>query len=89
MSIITYLIYLALAVYAWLIVGRALLSWLRPRPGSALSRIDRLLYRVTEPYVSLFRRLLPLARIGGLGIDLSPLVALLVLFVAMQIVVRL
>ncbi len=89
MSIIAYLIYLALAVYAWLIVGRALLSWLRPLPGSALSRIDRLLYRATEPYVSLFRRLLPMARIGGVGIDLSPLVALLVLFVAMQIVVRL
>ena len=89
MSIVAYLIYLALAAYAWLIVGRALLSWLRPRPGSALFRVDRLLYRATEPYVGLFRRLLPMARIGGLGIDLSPLVALLVLFVAMQIVVRL
>ncbi len=89
MSLIAYLLYLALAAYAWLIVGRALLSWLRPRPGSALSRIDRLLYRVTEPYVSLFRRSLPMARIGGLGLDLSPFVALLVLFVAMQIVARL
>ncbi len=89
MSTIAYLIYLALAVYAWLIVGRALLSWARPRPGGALSRIDRLLYRATEPYVSFFRRLLPMARIGGLGMDLSPFVALLVLFVAMQIVARL
>ena len=89
MSTVAYLIYLALAVYAWLIIGRALLSWLRPRPGSALFRVDRLLCQATEPYVGLFRRLLPMARIGGLGIDLSPLVALLVLFVAMQIVVRL
>ena len=49
MNAFIYLLYLAITVYAWLIVGRALLSWLRPTPGSVLFRIDRLLYRVTEP----------------------------------------
>ena len=89
MSLIAYLIYLALTVYVWMIVGRALLSWVRPTPGSVLFRIDKLLYLATEPYVGLFRRVLPQARIGAVGFDLSPLAALLVLFVAMQVVARL
>ena len=83
------LIYLAVMVYAWLIVGRALLSWLRLRPGSALYRIQGVLYDVTEPYLSLFRRVIPVARGGGLGIDLSSLAALLVLFIVLQVLARL
>ncbi|MFA4966511.1 MAG: YggT family protein [Thermoleophilia bacterium] len=79
------LIYLAVMVYAWLIVGRALLSWLRLRRGSVLYRIQGVLYDVTEPYLSLFRRVIPVARGGGLGIDLSSLAALLVLFIVLQV----
>ena len=89
MNAFLYLLYLVLTVYIWLIVGRALLSWVRPTPGSVLFRIDKLLYRATEPYVGLFRRVLPQARIGAVGLDLSPLVALLVLIVAVQVVARL
>jgi len=46
------------------------------------------LSQATEPYVALFRRL-PMARLGAVGIDLSSVVALVVLLVAMQIIVRL
>jgi len=83
------LIYYALTIYAWMIVGRAVLSWVRPSPGSALFRIDRVLYQATEPYVALFRRLLPVPRVGAVGIDLSSVVALVVLLVAMQVIARL
>ena len=48
MNAFVYLLYLAITVYAWLIIGRALLSWVRPTPGSMLLRIDKLLYRATE-----------------------------------------
>jgi len=82
-------IYLALTIYAWLIVARTVLSWLQPRRGSAVFRDFRVLFDVTEPYLALFRRLLPMTRIGAVGIDFSPVVALLVLFIAIQILVRL
>jgi YggT family protein len=89
MSSFGYVIYLVLSVYAWLIVARSVLSWVRPRPGSFLARLERGLVSLTEPYLALFRRLLPRARVGAAGIDLSPVVALVVLLVAMQILARL
>ena len=78
----------AVTIYAWLIVARALLSWFQFRPGSAASGLYGALFRVTEPFLALFRRYIPPGRIGG-GIDLSPFVALFVLFVAMQVLARL
>ena len=89
MNVVRNLLYYALLFYAWLIVARALLSWLRPRPGSTTFRIDAVLHRVTEPYVGLFRRFLPPMRLGAVGIDLTPMAALLVLFLVMQLVARL
>jgi YggT family protein len=82
------LVSLAVMVYAWLIVARAVLTWVRPRPGTTVYRIDKVLFDVTEPYVGLFRRFLPVTRIGGVGIDWSSLVALLVLLAALQVLGR-
>jgi uncharacterized protein YggT (Ycf19 family) len=87
--IIIELVYLAVMLYAWLIVVRAILSWVRPRPGTTVYRVDKVVVDVTEPYVGLFRRFLPVTRIGGVGIDWSSLVALLVLFAALQVLARL
>jgi len=88
MSGFVYLIYLAITAYAWLIVARALMSWLHPRPGTGLYRVNAVLVDVTEPYLGLFRRVIPVVRIGGAGVDFSPAVALLVLFIVLQVLVR-
>lgn len=67
---------LALTVYYWLIIVRALLSWVNPDPWNP---IVQFLNRVTEPVLAPIRRRLPTRQIG---MDLSPLVAILaVLFV--------
>jgi YggT family protein len=87
--IIIGLVYLVTMLYAWLIVARAILSWVRPTPGTTFYRVNRVLVDVTEPYVGLFRRLLPVTRIGGVSIDWSSLVALLVLLVILQVLGRL
>jgi YggT family protein len=89
MNLFVNVIYFALTIYAWMIVARAVLTWLHPHPGSALFRLDRVLSQATEPYVAFFRRHLPIARLGAVGIDMSSVVALVVLFVVMQIVARL
>ncbi|HZK59432.1 MAG TPA: YggT family protein [Cryobacterium sp.] len=88
MSAFVYVIYLAITVYAWLIVARAVMSWLHPRAGTAVYRVNAVLVDVTEPYLGLFRRVIPVARIGGTGVDFSAVVALLVLIV-LQALVRL
>ncbi len=83
------LLYLAATVYAWLIVARAVLSWTHLSPGTAVYRFNQTLIKVTEPYLGIFRRMLPVARVGGVGFDWSPVVALLVLFAAIQVLGRL
>jgi YggT family protein len=62
---------IALTIYTWIIVIRAVLSWVNPDPYNP---IVRLLYRVTEPVMAPVRRWIPWR---GLGIDLSPIVILL------------
>jgi YggT family protein len=65
---------LALTVYMWVIIARAILSWVNPDPYNP---IVRFLYNVTEPVLAWVRRRLPL--IFG-GLDLTPLLVLLVIF---------
>ena len=64
-------------VYILVIFVYVLTSWI-PLPYSpALSRVQRFLYDVCNPYLRLFRRVLP--PLGPL--DLSPVLAVVVLFV--------
>jgi YggT family protein len=86
---LSYIAYLLVMIYIWLIVARALLSWFRPRPGTLVFGVDRVLFTLTEPYLALFRRIVPMGRAGSIGIDWSYTVALLVLFVVAQVVGRL
>jgi len=70
-------------VYALLIFAYILTSWIR-LPYS-LAPLQRFLYDVCEPYLRLFRRLLP--SFGPL--DLSPIVAIFALYALERVVVRL
>jgi YggT family protein len=42
---------------------------------------------VTDPYLNIFRRILPPVRMGGAGLDLSPIVATFVLIIVGDILV--
>lgn len=88
MDVIIDLVILALQLYMWVIIARAILSWFPQRYGTALYKLNGLLVAATEPFVGIFRRYLPMARLGAVGIDLSPLVALFVLFIAVRILLR-
>ncbi len=68
-------------VYYILIIARVLFSWLRA-PSGTLLMIYRFVYDVTEPYLGLFRRIIPLAG----SIDFSPFVGLIVLGIIQSIV---
>jgi YggT family protein len=62
-------------VYTLVIFAYIITSWIRLPYSPWLNRIQRFLYDVAEPYLRLFRRILP--SMGAL--DLSPIVALIVL----------
>lgn len=74
-------------VYVVLIFIRILVSWFRSIPyHPVLSAFLRFVDDVTNPYLNLFRRFIPLARLGPAAIDLSPIVATFVLLIVGGIV---
>ena len=64
-------------VYVLLILAYIITSWIRLPYSTWLNRIQRFLYDVCDPYLRIFRRILP--PIGPL--DLSPMVGVIVLVV--------
>jgi len=67
-------------VYVLVIFAFILTSWIRLPYSPWLNRIQRFLYDVCDPYLRLFRRVLP-----SLGpLDLSPVLAVIVLFALQQ-----
>lgn len=69
-------------VYILLIFAYVLLSWIRLPFSRTLERAQRFLYDVCDPYLRLFRRIVP-----ALGpIDLSPIVAVFTLVIVQQLV---
>ncbi len=71
-------------VYALVIFLYIIVSWLRLPYSPWLNRIQRFLYDVSEPYLRLFRRFLP--SFGPL--DLSPMIAIIVLIIVGQVAIR-
>ena len=68
---ITKLLYALAQVYIWLIFVRVILSWVNPNPRNEYLQM---VIKVTEPVLAPIRALIPLK-----GIDLSPIVAFLLL----------
>ncbi|OGP85935.1 MAG: hypothetical protein A2Z08_00575 [Deltaproteobacteria bacterium RBG_16_54_11] len=73
---------IGLLIYMWIVIIRALISWVSPNPYNP---IVRFLYRATEPVLGRVRRWLP---IGGMGIDFSPLIVILVIYFLRIFLVR-
>jgi YggT family protein len=79
-----------LTVYIVLIFIRILMSWFTRIPYNRyLDMALRFVSEVTDPYLNLFRRFIPMVRIGPGALDLSPIVAVLVLSILGNIVVNL
>ena len=64
---------IALTIYTYIIIARAVISWVNPDPYNP---IVRFLHRVTDPLLDRIRRVMP--DMGG--IDLSPMILLLGVF---------
>jgi YggT family protein len=73
-------------VYLLCIIAYILTSWV-PLPYNVwLNRVQRFLYDVVDPYLRLFRRVMPQLSVAGLGLDLSPIIAILLLTVVYRLV---
>ena len=72
---------IVLSLYMWLIIGRAVISWVSPDPYNP---IVRFLLSVTEPVLYPIRRRLPI--LGG--IDFSPIIVILAIIFVQNFLVQ-
>ncbi len=88
MAILSAVISAAFRIYSLLILIRVLLTWLNPDPYRSFMGhpLVRLLDRVTDPVLAPLRRIVP--PIGG-TIDISPIVALILLEIARRLLLSL
>lgn len=77
-------------VYIILIFIRVLLSWIPRMPyNPTLRAIVDFVHEVTDPYLNVFRRILPPLGGRGMAIDISPILAIFVLLIGQAVVVGL
>jgi len=78
---IAVVLYYILNIYMWIIIARAVLSWVNPDPYNP---IVRFIHNVTEPVLYKIRTRLPVD-LGG--IDLSPIIVFLAIIFLQKFVV--
>jgi YggT family protein len=66
-------------LYLLILFARVILSWFPISEGSAMASIYSILYSLTEPVLAPMRRMIPALRMGGMGLDISPIIVFLVL----------
>ncbi len=81
MAIATVL-HFALTLFMYIIIARAVLSWVSPDPYNP---IVRFIHNITEPVLSRVRRAIPMA-VGG--VDLTPIAVILAIFFIQMFVVN-
>lgn len=69
---------------SWVVTFRGSLPYNRP-----LRAVTGFIEESVSPYLNVFRRLVPTVGIGGMGLDLGPMVGLIVLFIMRGIIVGL
>ncbi len=89
MRSILYVILLVLDLYIWLLIAAAVLSWLVAfnvvnSRNQFVAMVGDFLYRITEPVLRPIRNMLP--SLGG--IDVSPVVVILIIILIKDIIVR-
>lgn len=75
-------------VYIALIFIRIVLSWIPRLPYNPILRgVVEFVGETTDPYLRIFRNILPPVGAGGVGLDLSPMIGLIVLYILRALIV--
>jgi len=77
-----------LQLYLFVIFVRVILSWFPISPDSPIAAVYRFVYAITEPVLGPIRRVMPSVGFGGMGLDFSPIIVLLVLELFLIPIVR-
>jgi len=94
MGIAQQVLYIALSCYLIVLIFRLVMdyvfqfarSW---RPGKAMVVVLEATYTVTDPPLKLLRRVIPPLRLGGVALDLSFFVLMIIVYILISVVARL
>lgn len=86
MTSLGFILYRLIDFYELLIVAECILSWFPV--GGVISDLYEVLQRLTAPFVDIFRRLIPSVGGGGVRVDFSPMIAIIVLDLVKRFVIR-
>ena len=91
MTAVLYVLYYALFFFWLLLTARIVVELVRAfahdwRPAGGVAASLETVYTVTDPPVKALRRVIPIVRVGRVGLDLSIMVLLLVVFILMRVV---
>ncbi len=78
LSSVAAVLHMLLQGYIWVVIIRAVISWVNPDPRNP---IVQMLSRLTEPLLEpIRRRMFRLMGYGGVGIDVSPLILIAAIY---------
>ena len=80
-----YLIYQLGVIYTFIILIYCIFTWIPTNTSGVLSDVKGFFAKITEPYLNLFRKLIP--PIGG-TVDVTPIIAVVVLQLVCGLVAR-
>ncbi|GAA2225600.1 YggT family protein [Kitasatospora cystarginea] len=94
MGIVWEVLYYALTVFLLFLLFRLVMDWVFQfarswRPGKAMVVVLEATYTVTDPPLKLLRRFIPPLRLGGVALDLSFFVLMIIVFVLRSLVLTL
>ncbi len=90
MEVIGDILYWILLVYLVMIIARVFIGWLPIKWPKPLRPVVVLIYDLTEPVLSFFRRFIPVIPLGsGAALDPSPMAVIIIIFFLQWLVRRL
>ena len=81
LNALSIVIYYILNIYMWIVIARAVLSWVNPDP---YNKIVRFIHNITEPVFYKIRKAIP---VNFGGIDISPIIVFLAIIFLQKFVV--
>ncbi len=91
MDVVLQVIIIALTVFQFLLIARIILGWVQVlardyRPSGFALLLFEAVYTVTDPPVHALQRVIPPIRLGGVALDISTLILLIAVYIAIALV---
>lgn len=91
MQTVGWVLYMALQIYIWVLLGRMLISWIpmfapQWRPKGLIASLFEIVYTLTDPPIKALRKVIPPLNLGGMSLDLAFMAVIVLIVVAQRVI---